>query len=394
MGQGAQGRPDRSLDRVSEFRSVREDYQHRSERGDLAFDPLQAAVADRLDRLIAEIKDKRIASKSSALGWLFGRRRTPREPVRGLYIHGGVGRGKTMLMDMFFALVPVRRRRRVHFNDFMSDVHDRIQRHRESLKRGETREKDPIPPVAAAIADEAWVLCFDEFAVTDIADAMILSRLFTALFAAGVVVVATSNVAPDDLYRDGLNRGLFEPFIAILKRHAEIVALDGEVDYRRRRLETLPVYLTPLDEEARRGMDEAWDAATSGHGEAEAFVEVKGRKVRVPRANGRAARFDFADLCEKPLGARDYLAIADAFDTIVVDGIPVLGAHRRNEAKRLILLVDTLYDRRVRLFASAEAAPEKLYEGTGREAFEFQRTASRLAEMQSHDWALGARGKS
>jgi cell division protein ZapE len=376
-----------SLEDVPTFRSVSQHYEKLRERGEIEGDELQRRVAAKLDHLIEEIKTKRLAAKSSALGWLFGKRRKTGEPLRGLYIHGGVGRGKTMLMDMFFELLPAKRKRRVHFNDFMAEAHDRIQRHREALKQGRTKEKDPVPPVAKVLSDEAWVLCFDEFAVADIADAMILSRLFSALFANGVVVVATSNVAPDDLYRDGLNRGLFVPFIEVLKRHAEVVALDGEIDYRQRKLAGLPVYMTPLDQKARRRMDEAWAAATSGHEETAASVTVKGRRIEVPRANGRAARFGFGDLCERPLGARDYLAIADAFDTIFIDDIPVLRPDQRNEAKRLILLVDTLYDKGVKLFASAEAEPSGLYpSGIGREAFEFERTASRLIEMQGKDW--------
>jgi len=376
-----------SLADAPEFRSVRQRYAHLAESGAIEPDPLQIRIADKLDRLISEIRTKRLAAKSSALGWLFGKRREAREPVRGLYIHGGVGRGKTMLMDMFFELVPVRRKRRVHFNDFMADAHDRIQRHREALQRGETKDKDPLPPVAKALADEAWVLCFDEFAVNDIADAMILSRLFSSLYDHGVVVVATSNVAPDDLYRDGLNRGLFEPFIAILKRHADVVPLSGDTDYRQSKLAELPVYVTPLGDETRRLMDAAWDAAVSGHDEAARIVEVKGRKIHVPRANGRVARFTFEDLCAKPLAARDYLAIAAAFDTIFIDDIPILRPDQRNEAKRLILLIDTLYDKGIKLFASAEAEPPDLYpEGTGRERFEFERTASRLIEMRGSEW--------
>src|SRR5690606_9441009 len=221
--------------------------------------------------------------------WLFAKRRPAREPVKGLYVHGQVGRGKTMLMDLFFELVPVRRKRRAHFNDFMADVHDRIQKHRESLKRGETKETDPIPPVARALAEEAWVLCFDEFTVTDIADAMVLSRLFSALFAEGVVLVATSNVAPRDLYRDGLNRSLFEPFIAILERHAQVMPLDGDADYRQEKLDRMKGCLTPCGPEADRLMEEAWEAATAGHATHETRLKVKGREVVVPRANGTAA---------------------------------------------------------------------------------------------------------
>src|SRR3982751_1469561 len=217
--------------------TVRQRYDHLVETGAIERDPAQERIAAALDWLTSEISAKRLAHKSSALGWLFARKRETREAVRGLYIHGGVGRGKTMLMDMFFELLPVRRKRRVHFNDFMADVQDRIQKHRQARKDGTVKEDDPIPPVAKALAEEAWVLCFDEFSVTDIADAMILSRLFAALFAAGVVLVATSNVAPDDLYRDGLNRPLFEPFIRTLREYTEIFALDNGKDYRLEQLD-------------------------------------------------------------------------------------------------------------------------------------------------------------
>ena len=371
--------------------TVLQSYEHAVAGGRIARDPAQAAVAAALDRLTSEITAKRLAHKSSALGWLFGRKRDAQTPVKGLYIHGGVGRGKTMLMDMFFDALPIRRKRRVHFNAFMNDVHDRIARHRDARRAGETDEDDPIPPVARALAEEAWVLCFDEFSVTDIADAMILSRLFSALFEAGLVLVATSNVAPDDLYRDGLNRGLFEPFIDLLKRHAVIARLDGARDYRLEKLKQMPVYLTPLGEAAERGMAEAWAAATKGRAVQPASVSVSGRQVVVPQAAGDVARFGFADLCEEALGARDYLALASRFSTIFVDRIPVLTADKRNEAKRLILLVDTLYDRHVRLVVSAAAPPEGLYQGvSGTESFEFARTASRLAEMQSREWQEGS----
>jgi cell division protein ZapE len=375
-------------DGIQTHPSVVQRYRHLVETGAIGHDDAQEIVAKALDRLIGEIAAKRLAAKSSSLGWLFGRKRKP-EPVKGLYVHGSVGRGKTMLMDMFFELVPVRRKRRVHFNDFMADVHDRIQKQRAARKNGETREDDPIPPVARSLAEEAWVLCFDEFTVTDIADAMILSRLFSALFAEGVVLVATSNVVPDELYREGLNRQLFLPFIAILKQHAEVLSLDAKKDYRLEKLDNLPVYLTPLGAEADAGMDDAWAAVTEGRTVAPTEIVVKGRHVAVPKAAGTAARFSFHDLCEKPLGARDYLAIVERYDTIFLDHVPVLAEARRNEAKRFILLIDTLYDRKVRLIASAEAPPKGLYVGKrGTEAFEFDRTASRLIEMQSRDWAM------
>ncbi|EIM76701.1 AFG1 family ATPase [Nitratireductor aquibiodomus RA22] len=367
--------------------SVTQRYGHMVETGRIAHDPAQEKIATALDRLIADISDKRLARKSSALGWLFAKRNKTREPVRGLYVHGGVGRGKTMLMDLFHELVPVEHKRRAHFNDFMADVHDRIGQHRAALKAGETQETDPIPPVAAALAKEAWVLCFDEFTVTDIADAMILSRLFSALFDQGVVLVATSNVAPDDLYRDGLNRGLFLPFVGILKQHTRILELDIDTDYRMRKLNRIPVYMTPDDASAKEQMDEAWETVVDGRPVEPAALTVKGRTVPVPQASGSAARFSFSDLCEKPLGARDYLAIAGAFDTIFIDHVPTMDLRRRNEAKRFILLIDTLYDAEARLFLSAEAAPDALYTAAnGTEAFEFDRTVSRLIEMQSRDW--------
>jgi cell division protein ZapE len=373
-------------DGIQTHASVAQRYRHMVETGAVERDYAQEEVAAALDRLIGEIASKRLAAKSSSLGWLFGKKRKP-EAVKGLYIHGAVGRGKTMLMDLFFELVPVRRKRRVHFNDFMADVQDRIQKQRLARKNGETKEDDPIPPVAKVLAEEAWVLCFDEFTVTDIADAMILSRLFSALFAHGVVLVATSNVVPDGLYRDGLNRQLFLPFIVLLKNHAEVVSLDAMKDYRLDRVNRLPVYLTPADAAADRQMDVAWRAMTGGHVPAPAEITVKGRHLAVPKAAGRAARFSFHDLCEKPLGARDYLAIAGRYDTIFVDHVPVLAEARRNEAKRFILLIDTLYDHKIRLVMSAEAQPQELYAGKrGTEAFEFDRTASRLMEMQSRDW--------
>ena len=381
-----------SHDGLKTHDTVTERYREHVAHGDLSEDPRQLEVAAALDGVLSDIRTKRLAAKRSSLGWLFARKVKP-EPVRGLYVHGSVGRGKTMLMDMFFELVPAQRKRRIHFNNFMADVHDRVTRHRAALKAGQTKETDPIPPVARALAAEAWVLCFDEFSVTDIADAMILSRLFSALFAEGVVLVATSNVAPRDLYRDGLNRGLFLPFIDILSAHARVVSLDSETDYRMRKLERLPVYLTPLGASADAAMDEAWAAITEGLAEAPGEIEMLGRSIHVPRAAGRAARFAFEDLCEAPLAARDYIAIAQRYDTIFVDRVPVLDATLRNATKRFILFIDTMYDTHHRLVLSADAAPDTLYAGRPgvTEAFEFARTASRLTEMQSREWRDAAR---
>lgn len=372
------------------FPSVRERYEAMVAAGDVETDPAQLELTSRYDRLIEEICSKRLSRKSSALGWLFGKRRETAAAIKGLYVHGEVGRGKTMLMDMFFQLLPVERKRRAHFNDFMADVHERIYAHRQAHKRGETKQDDPIPPVAEALSQQAWVLCFDEFTVTDIADAMILSRLFSALFSRGVVLVATSNVAPDNLYRDGLNRQLFLPFIDILKSHVDVINLDSRTDYRLEKLDRQPVYLSPLGPETERRMDAAWAAHKNGAEEKPDVIHIKGRDIEVPRAVAGAARFSFDDLCARPLGASDYIAIANRYPTLFIDNVPVLDYSRRNEAKRFILLIDVLYDHHARLFVSAEAQPEKLYiANSGTEAFEFDRTASRLFEMQSAEYLDG-----
>lgn len=355
--------------------------------GDIEVDAHQRPIIARLDRLSEEITRKRLARKTSALGWIFARG-APRETIRGVYVHGTVGRGKTMLMDLFFKACQADRKRRAHFNEFMADVHRRIHAHRQAFKNGRTREEDPIPPVARSIAGEAWVLCFDEFAVSDIADAMILSRLFTALFAEGVVLIATSNVAPSDLYRDGLNRQLFLPFLDILHRHADVLSLDGETDYRLQKLGQMPVYMMPLGPGTDLAMDRAFEAATGGATVVATAVDINGRSINVPAAAKGVARFSFADLCEEPLAAADYLAIAKRFETIFIDRAPILGPEKRNEVKRFILLIDTLYDKRRRLVMSAEAEPDELYRGTsGTEAFEFARTVSRLNEMRSQAWS-------
>lgn len=369
--------------------SVAEKLKSRTQTGELQADPVQLAIAARLDRILSALKLSRSAAKTSALGWLFAARRKQADPVRGLYVHGSVGRGKTMLMDMFFELAPVTRKRRCHFHEFMADVHGRIHAHRQKLKNGETKQADPVPPVADEIIAEAELLCFDEFTVTDIADAMILSRLFSALFERGCVLIATSNVAPENLYRDGLNRGLFLPFIDILNRHVDVMTLDSPTDYRMSKLDSLPVYHAPLDAASAREMDVAWALAIGGLREKPVDLPMKARALHVPRAAGRAARFSFADLCENPLGASDYLAIADHFDTVFLDEVPMMGPEKRNATKRFIILIDALYDNAIRLVMSAADMPERLLtERKGVEGFEFDRTVSRLFEMRSADYLI------
>ncbi|WP_180903498.1 cell division protein ZapE [Martelella soudanensis] len=360
----------------------------------LSPDEAQRAVAAELDSVLEGLKAAPSRRKGKLLSRLLNGKNSSGPLTRGLYIHGSVGRGKTMLMDMFFDLAPVADKRRAHFLAFMVDVQDRLNAYRRKLKAGEVKEADPIGPVADDIIAENRLLCFDEFTVTDIADAMILSRLFSALFARGCVLVATSNVAPDDLYKDGLNRGLFLPFIDVLKDNVTVTTLDSATDYRMEKFEGRPVYLTPLDEKAAARMDENWSLLTGGkEGEAEE-IEMRGRVLHVPRACGGVARFSFDDLCKKPLGASDYMAIARRYRTVFIEGVPVLGSDSRNEIKRFIMLIDTLYDQTIRTVISAAAMPEDLLpERKGREGFEFERTASRLFEMRSSDYLAAHKEK-
>jgi len=344
-------------------------------RGELRPDAGQERAVGRLDALARALAGKRAFS-------LF---RKPQAP-RGLYIWGDVGRGKTLLMDFFFEEAAAEKKRRAHFNSFMVDVHARI--HAERLKAG---SDDPIPPVAKALADEARLLCFDEFQVSDVADAMILGRLFDRLFAEGVTIVATSNTPPGRLYEGGLNRQLFLPFIEEIKHRLEVVELNGPTDYRLQRLSGVRVYITPLGAAADAAMDAAWARLTDTARGKPAALTVQGRAVPVPQAARGVARFDFGELCDRPLAAADYLAIARHFHTLLIDHIPVMTDNMHNVARRFTLLVDTLYDEGVKLICSAAAAPDALFT-TGTNADAFRRTVSRLAEMQSEDYLRRGHG--
>ncbi len=355
--------------------------------GKIEADPGQAMLAAQLAALARRIDQRRLARKSSSLGWLFAKRQQADPPLQGLYVYGEVGRGKTMLMDLFFAASPVVRKRRVHFHEFMADVHERVHVYRQEIKNGTLPEQDPIQRAAAAIAEETWLLCFDEFHITDIADAMILGRLFARLFELGIVVVATSNLAPGELYKDGLNRQLFLPFIALLERYCEVVRLDARIDFRLEKLTGLPTWYVPADAKAATALDETWRRLAGEHAGSPHEMVVRGHIVRVPKAAMGVARFSFDDLCAQPLAASDYLKIAHEFHTVVLDSIPVMDHARRNEAKRFIILIDTLYDHAVKLLASAQAQPDALYTASeGYEANEFKRTASRLIEMRSQSY--------
>ena len=362
--------------------NVLRQYRERVDAGLLTNDPVQAEAAELLDDLA-----RRLADPPKG-GWF-----SKPEPVRGLYLWGGVGRGKSMLMDLFFEDAAPKAKRRVHFHEFMAEIQDRLDTWRKmpeaDRKRSPWRVKgagdDPIPPVAKQVAADAQLLCFDEFQVTQIADAMILARLFDQLFSRGVTMVATSNRVPDDLYKDGINRPLFLPFIQHLKERCDIFHLASDRDYRLDRLIAAPVWYAPLGPEADASLEEVWTRLTSGAHAQHVTLTVKGRKLEVSREAAGVAWFTFEELCARPLYSRDYLTIAANFHTIILRGIPQLGADKRNEAARFVALIDALYEAKIKLVASAAAEPETLYpEGDG--AFEFERTVSRLHEMRSTDY--------
>jgi cell division protein ZapE len=350
-------------------------YDTRVAEGLLRPDPAQREVLLLLEELREKLED-RPAKPSGFLGRFF--KPVVPEGVRGLYLWGGVGRGKSMLMDLFFAHAGIARKRRVHFHAFMQEIQSGLH---EARKSG---VDDALKPVAEAVIRDVSLLCFDEMQITDITDAMIVGRLFEMLFEAGVVIVTTSNRPPEDLYKDGLNRQLFLPFIDILNTKLEVHEITSLTDYRQHRLEGERTYFAPANAESRRAIDELWRDLTGGKSE-ELVLEVKGREVHLPRYWAGMARAEFWDLCGQPLGPADYLALVGAVKLLVLENVPRLDSSKFNEAKRFVTLIDSLYEARTRLIMSAEEEPERLYlEGAG--SFEFERTASRLREMQSADW--------
>jgi len=367
-------------------------YRARLAAGELRPDPAQALAAEVLQDLWVKLRGYDPHLEPPEPGGFLSRFRrkkpvpeAPEGTPQGLYLVGDVGRGKSMLMDLFFACADVARKQRIHFHQFMQDCHQRIHR----WKQSHPGEADPIPPLADSIVAEAALLCFDEFQVHDISDAMILGRLFEALFQRGVVVVATSNTAPDDLFKGRPGRDAFLPFIGLIKKRLNVLLLEAQRDYRRERIQGLPTWHAPLDGRAERAMDRAFLELTGAmHGPRET-LSVLGHPVEITEALRGVARCDFDTLCGRPLGPADYLAVAKRFHTLLIDGIPRLGPENFDRARRFITLVDALYEHHCKLVASAAAAPDTLYE-RGENAAMFERTASRLMEMQSRDYlALG-----
>jgi len=357
-------------------------YRARLSKGELAGDPAQAMAAEKLELLHRALLGYRPGGGSSWAERLGLKRRQPEAAPQGLYIFGAVGRGKSMLLDLFFAAAPMAEKRRVHFHAFMLEAHEAMHRWRRA------NEGDPIPPLADAIAESSWLLCFDEFQVTNIADAMLLGRLFEALFERGVVVVATSNWPPDELYKGGLQRERFLPFIELIKQRLDILQLDGGLDYRLMRMRDRQIYFTPLGPAATAALEESFRLLTDGDPGEPLTLTVQGRELTLPRVAKAAAFLGFEALCCRPLGAADYLALAVHLQSLVLDGVPDLGPELVNETRRFMVLVDALYEHRTLLIMAA-ATPLDALHRDGPVAFEFERTRSRLVEMQTDAYRRG-----
>ncbi len=378
--------------------SLQRAYQDLVSAGKINADPAQERAMALLNTLGEDLLS--YSNQMGKQGWAarLGLGGKKQKPPKGLYLWGGVGRGKSMIMDLFFDHVPIENKQRVHFHAFMQEVHRRIHAFREAQKAGKVSDgKDPVPALARVIYERAWLLCFDEFHVTDIADAMILGRLFEAFFDLGMVVVTTSNRHPKDLYKDGLQRERFLPFIDLIQNRMNVYEVSAVRDYRLERLQGMEAYVTPNDAKASSKLEQDFESLTIGAQPRPMGLDVNGRVVQIPRSAEGVAIMDFADMCAKPLGPGDYLAVARRFHTVILKDIPKLGPHNRDVAKRFVTLVDALYEAKTNLICSAAVAPTELYtEGDG--AFEFERTVSRLMEMQSVDYISlphedeGARG--
>lgn len=362
------------------MKSPRDEYRRRVASGELDDDVAQTEAVDALTRLHQAL----VAARPPPRGWRRSFKRlvgASSTPTRGLYLWGSVGRGKTFLMDLFYACLPFDDKLRQHFHRFMASVHDGLRRIH--------HETDPLEIVADDIADQARIICFDEFAVTDIADAMILGNLFRALFARGVTLAATSNTEPRNLYRDGLQRAQFLPAIDLIEAHTEVLEIGGDKDYRLRALERADVYQHPTGTDAEAKLDEFFASIAPEEGQGAGRVDVLGRAIDYKRSADGVIWFDFDALCDGPRSQDDYIEISRCYQTVVVSDVPQFDVTLEDQARRFIALVDEFYDRRVKLILSAAAPLDTLYLGN-RLGFEFRRTKSRLEEMQSHDYLASA----
>ncbi|MBL0849256.1 MAG: cell division protein ZapE [Candidatus Liberibacter ctenarytainae] len=350
----------------------------------LKYDPAQQRIASSFDRVLTDLYQYNRLRKWIFFSWLWRYWKKDTYFTKGIYLYGDVGRGKSMIMNLFFMLAPIEKKTKIHFYTFMEDVHRRIAAYRKKIESGEICESDPILLVASSISLEIELLCFDEFMVTNIADAVILSRLFSELFKHGCVLVATSNVFPENLYQNGINRDFFLPFISLLNQKLEVISLDSDRDYRRTEHMILPIYMTPLSPAVAQMMDQLWAYITQDNNPSPSMDidSQRGYTIHVPSYCKRVSRFSFFDLCDKPLSATDFAEIAIQFDVVFIENIPFVEGDRRDWIRRFMMLVDVFYERNVCLILSSEVSIEKIFSRRlGAEEFEFKRTISRLYEM-------------